>query len=81
MQIVFSDEELTKYVKEAVALSSEHPILIDQYINGKEVEVDAISDRDDILIQELWSILKEQGFIRRQLLCLSNPVNISGGAG
>ena len=42
MQIVYNENELKCYVKEAAALSSEYPILIDQYIMGKEVEVDAI---------------------------------------
>ena len=35
MQVVYNDTELTRYLKEAVSLSSEHPVLIDQYIQGK----------------------------------------------
>ena len=61
MQIVNDDEELTKYVKEAVALSSEYPILIDQYINGKEVEVDAISDMKNILIPGIMEHIERTG--------------------
>jgi carbamoyl-phosphate synthase large subunit len=61
MQIVNCDEELTKYVKEAVALSSEHPILVDKYINGKEVEIDAISDREDILIPGIMEHIERTG--------------------
>jgi len=61
MQIVYSDAELTKYVKEAVALSSEHPILIDQYISGKEVEIDAISDRENILIPGIMEHIEKTG--------------------
>lgn len=61
MQVVYSDEELTKYVKEAVALSTEHPILVDQYINGKEVEVDAISDRENILIPGIMEHIERTG--------------------
>ena len=50
MQVVYNDVELKRYIKEAVSLSTEHPILIDQYISGKEIEVDAIADGEDILI-------------------------------
>ena len=70
MQIVYSDEELTKYVKEAVALSSEHPILIDQYINGKEVEVDAISDREDILIPGIMEHIERTGVHSGDSFCV-----------
>lgn len=77
MQIVFSDEELTKYVKEAVALSSEHPILIDQYINGKEVEVDAISDRDDILIPGIMEHIERTGVHSGDSYCVYPTQSIS----
>ena len=70
MQIVYSDEEPTKYVKEAVALSSEHPILIDQYINGKEVEVDAISDREDILIPGIMEHIERTGVHSGDSFCV-----------
>jgi len=70
MQIVYSDEELTKYVKEAVALSSEHPILIDQYINGKEVEVDAISDKEDILIPGIMEHIERTGVHSGDSFCV-----------
>ena len=61
MQVVHTDEGLTAYVKEAVALSSEHPILIDQYIEGTEVEVDAISDMEDILIPGIMEHIERTG--------------------
>ncbi|HAB52826.1 MAG TPA: carbamoyl-phosphate synthase large subunit, partial [Ignavibacteriales bacterium] len=70
MQIVYSDNELTKYVKEAVALSNDHPILIDQYINGKEVEVDAISDREDILIPGIMEHIERTGVHSGDSFCV-----------
>ena len=48
-------------MKEATSLSSEYPILIDQYIQGKEVEVDAISDREDILIPGIMEHIERTG--------------------
>ncbi len=70
MQIVYSDEELTKYLKEAVTVSLEHPILIDQYINGKEVEVDAISDKDDILIPGIMEHIERTGVHSGDSFCV-----------
>lgn len=77
MQIVYSDEELTKYVKEAVALSSEHPILIDQYILGKEVEIDAISDKDDILIPGIMEHIERTGVHSGDSYCVYPSQSLS----
>ncbi|MEI7473570.1 MAG: carbamoyl-phosphate synthase large subunit [bacterium] len=61
MQVVLSKEELILYVLEAASLSDEHPILIDSYIKGKEVEVDAISDRENILIPGIMEHIEKTG--------------------
>lgn len=61
MQVVYSDEELQKYLKEAVSLTTEHPVFIDKYIMGKEVEVDAIGDGDDILIPGIMEHIERTG--------------------
>jgi carbamoyl-phosphate synthase large subunit len=45
MQIVHSDAELEEYMDEAVSVSSDRPVLVDKYIGGREVEVDAVVDR------------------------------------
>jgi len=50
MEIVYSKEELYKYMTTAVKVSPKHPVLVDKYIEGKEVEVDAIADGRDVLI-------------------------------
>ena len=61
MQVVYDDEELEKYLREAVSLSSEHPVLIDQYIQGREIEVDAIADGRDILIPGIMEHVERTG--------------------
>ena len=61
MQVVYTDEELMEYLTEAVSLGVEHPILIDQYIEGKEVEVDAIADGEDILIPGIMEHVERTG--------------------
>ena len=51
MQIVSNDEGLLKYLKSAVAVNEDQPVLIDQYIVGKELgEVDAVCDGTDVFV-------------------------------
>ena len=50
MEIVYTEKELERYLREAVIASPDHPILIDEYMVGREVEVDAISDGTDVFI-------------------------------
>ena len=68
MQIVYDQAELRQYLKEAVVASHEHPVLIDQYMVGREVEVDAISDGIDVCIPGLWSKLNVPVFTPAILL-------------
>ena len=51
MAIVFDEDSLEEYMREAVDASPEHPILIDQFLEDAfELDVDAISDGDDVVI-------------------------------
>ncbi len=61
MQVVYNDEELLTYINEALKFSGEHPVLIDQYIEGLEVELDAISDGKDILIPGICEHVERAG--------------------
>ena len=61
MQIVYNDKQLSQYISEAVNLSTEHPVLIDKYIRGTEIEVDAISDGEDILIPGIMEHIERTG--------------------
>jgi carbamoyl-phosphate synthase large subunit len=61
MQIVYSDAELMEYLTEAVSLGTDRPVLIDRYIEGKEVEVDAIADGEDILIPGIMEHIERTG--------------------
>ncbi|MDR3363631.1 MAG: carbamoyl-phosphate synthase (glutamine-hydrolyzing) large subunit [Clostridiales Family XIII bacterium] len=61
MQVVYTDRELLEYLTEAVSLSDDHPVLIDKYIQGKELEVDAISDGEDILIPGIMEHVERTG--------------------
>ena len=56
MQIVSNDEGLLKYLKSAVAVNEDQPVLIDQYIVGKELEVDAVCDGTDVFVPGIMAV-------------------------
>lgn len=61
MEIVYNDQELDVYMKEAVVASKDHPVLIDRYMVGMEVEVDAIADGDDVCIPGIMEQIERAG--------------------
>ena len=61
MQIVRDDEQLRRYLAEAVVASEEHPVLVDKYISGKELEVDAICDGETVLIPGIMEHVEHTG--------------------
>ena len=61
MEIVYNDQELDRYMKEAVVASRDHPVLIDRYMVGMEVEVDAISDGIDVCIPGIMEQVERAG--------------------
>ncbi|MHB1628898.1 MAG: carbamoyl-phosphate synthase large subunit [Bacilli bacterium] len=61
MQIVYSEQELTEYIREAVQVSREHPVLIDRYLTGVEVEVDAVSDGETVVIPGIMEHVERAG--------------------
>ena len=61
MEIVYSATELEEYMTSAVQVSNEHPVLIDKYFQGKEIEVDAISDGIDVLIPGIMKHIERAG--------------------
>ena len=61
MQIVYDERELRQYLREAVVASHEHPVLIDQYMVGREVEIDAISDGINVCIPGIMEQIERAG--------------------
>jgi carbamoyl-phosphate synthase large subunit len=61
MEIVYGDSELAEYMGRAVDLSTGHPVLIDRYIPGREVEVDGICDGSEILIPGIMEHFERAG--------------------
>ncbi len=61
MQIVHSDEELRRYLKGAVQVSEDQPVLVDRYISGKELEVDAVCDGTDVFVAGIMEHVEHTG--------------------
>ncbi len=61
MQIVAKDEHLRQYLKTAVEIDEDKPVLVDKYIQGKEVEVDAICDGRDVFAPGIMELVERTG--------------------
>lgn len=61
MEIVYDEDELKDYMVRAVKASPEHPVLVDRYMQGTEVEVDAISDGKDVFIPGIMEHVERAG--------------------
>ena len=61
MEIVYAEPELRNYMEQAVKASPEHPVLIDRYLTGKEIEVDAISDGETVVIPGIMEHIERAG--------------------
>lgn len=77
MEIVYSDEELLKYMKEAVNINPQHPVLIDRYMLGKEVEVDAICDGETVLIPGIMEHVERAGVHSGDSIAVYPPQHLS----
>ena len=61
MQIVANEEQLRQYLKTAVEIDEDKPVLVDKYIIGKEVEVDAICDGRDVFVAGIMELVERTG--------------------
>ena len=61
MQIAINDEDVEKYIGIINRYAQEHPILVDKYLVGKEIEVDAVCDGEDILIPGIMEHIERAG--------------------
>ncbi len=61
MQIVANEEQLRHYLKTAVEIDADKPVLVDHYILGKEVEVDAICDGRDVFVPGIMELVERTG--------------------
>ncbi|PPA72113.1 carbamoyl-phosphate synthase large subunit [Jeotgalibacillus proteolyticus] len=77
MEIVYRKEELEQYMTNAVKASPEHPVLIDRYLTGKEIEVDAISDGENVLIPGIMEHIERAGVHSGDSIAVYPPQSLS----
>ena len=77
MQITYDDESVIKYMKEAVEYSQERPVLIDHFLeSATEVDVDAISDGEDVVVAGIMQHIEEAGIHSGDSSCVLPAVDI-----
>ena len=77
MEITFEEEQLSRYLVNAFDRDPENPVLIDRYLMGREIEVDAICDGENILIPGIMEHLERAGIHSGDSTSLYPSVNIS----
>lgn len=77
MEITHDEEELTYYLENAFKKDKKNPILIDKYLMGTEIEVDAISDGEDVLIPGIMEHLERAGVHSGDSVTMYPSQNIS----
>jgi carbamoyl-phosphate synthase large subunit len=77
MEIVHDDEQLARYIREAVKVSGDNPVLIDQYLNrATEVDADAICDGTDVFVCGIMEHIEEAGVHSGDSACSLPPYSL-----
>ncbi len=77
MEIVYKEEELARYMREAVQVSNDSPVLLDHFLNAAiEVDVDAVSDGKDVVIGAIMQHIEQAGVHSGDSACSLPPYTI-----
>jgi len=78
MDIVYNDNELNKYMEEAVKVSNDSPVLLDHFLDKAiEVDIDAVSDGENILIGGIMEHIEQAGVHSGDSACSIPPITLS----
>ncbi|MDR2877187.1 MAG: carbamoyl-phosphate synthase large subunit [Chromatiales bacterium] len=78
MEIVYNEEDLARYMREAVAVSNESPVLLDRFLDDAiEVDVDAVSDGRDVVIGGVMEHIEQAGVHSGDSACSLPPFTLS----
>ena len=77
MQIVGNEEQLRHYLKTAVEIDEDKPVLVDKYIQGREVEIDAICDGRDVFVPGIMELVERTGIHSGDSISVYPPFSIS----
>ena len=79
MRIVSKEADLSRYLETAVAIDADQPVLVDHYIQGKEVEVDAICDGERVFIPGIMELVERTGIHSGDSISVYPPFSLSEG--
>ncbi len=79
MEIVANETMLKKYLKNAFDVDEEKPVLIDRYLSGKEVEVDAVCDGERVFVPGIMELVERTGVHSGDSISVYPPFSISQG--
>ncbi|PIE43161.1 MAG: carbamoyl phosphate synthase large subunit [Gammaproteobacteria bacterium] len=78
MEIVYKEEELTRYMREAVLVSNDSPVLLDHFLNSAiEVDIDAVSDGSQVVIGAIMQHIEQAGVHSGDSACSLPPYSLS----
>ena len=78
MEIVYNEDELLRYMKDAVQASNESPVLLDHFLNAAvEMDVDAVSDGKDVVIGAIMQHIEQAGIHSGDSACSLPPYSLS----
>jgi len=77
MEVVYDENDLNRYMLEAVKVSPQHPVLIDKFLEGAiEIDVDAVCDGTDVLIGAIMEHIEEAGIHSGDSACVIPPQSL-----
>ncbi len=77
MEIVYNEDELRDYMSRAVKVTPDHPVLVDRYMQGTEVEVDGIADGTDVVIPGIMEHIERAGVHSGDSIAVYPPQTLS----
>jgi len=77
MEIIYYEADLREYMETAVKVSPRHPVLLDRYLKGVELEVDAVSDGEEVLIPGIMEHIERAGVHSGDSIAVFPPQNLS----
>jgi len=77
MQIVAKEADLRHYLRTAVEIDEDKPVLVDKYIRGKEVEVDAVCDGKQVFVPGIMELVERTGIHSGDSISIYPPISIS----
>ncbi|MBR6426904.1 MAG: carbamoyl-phosphate synthase large subunit, partial [Clostridia bacterium] len=77
MQIVAKEKDMREYLRTAVEIDEDKPVLIDKYIRGKEVEVDAVCDGHDVFVPGIMELVERTGIHSGDSISVYPPYGLS----